>query len=117
MLTNLVDKTILNQAALFGLLTDLDLPKLFRSRAELFLIRRCFHMVGDGIEPAAATLTCIIAGMVFYCGYILGVYPATLLAQKFRAGKVCASLVLVWSVAEILLLPTRIPKAWATIHR
>lgn len=40
--------------------------------------------------------------MIFYCGFLLGVYPATLLVQKYAAGKVCAGLVLAWAVVEVL---------------
>lgn len=40
--------------------------------------------------------------MIFYCGYILGVYPAVLIAQRYRAGKVCAGLIFAWAVVEIL---------------
>jgi hypothetical protein len=53
-------------------------------------------------EFSSRSLTFSIVGMVFYCGYILGVYPATLLGQKFHSGKVCAFLVVIWSIVEVL---------------
>lgn len=40
--------------------------------------------------------------MAFYMGYILGVYPITFLAQKYRPGKVCAAIVLIWGLVELL---------------
>jgi hypothetical protein len=41
-------------------------------------------------------------GMAFYCGYILGVYPITFLAQKYRPGKVCAAIIFFWGIVELL---------------
>lgn len=47
-------------------------------------------------------LTINVVGMAFYCGYILGVYPITFLAQKYRPGKVCAAIVFFWGIVELL---------------
>jgi sugar phosphate permease len=79
------DKGVLNQASLFGFLTDLDL------RVE----------VSPGPPPVYSTIRYSQASMIFYCGYILGVYPATLMAQKFRTGRVCGVLVTLWGACEI----------------
>jgi MFS family permease len=79
------DKGVFNQASLFGFLQDLDLQVL----------------VKPGPKPTYSTLRYSQASMIFYCGYILGVYPATLLAQKYRTGRVCGILVTVWGICEI----------------
>jgi MFS family permease len=39
--------------------------------------------------------------MIFYCGYILGIYPAAFLSQKYRPGKVIAALIFVWGFVEL----------------
>ena len=79
------DKGVYNQASLFGFLKDLDLQVLVKA----------------GPPPVYSTLRYSQASMIFYCGYILGVYPATLIAQKFRTGRVCGILVTVWGICEI----------------
>jgi MFS family permease len=79
------DKGVYNQASLFGFLDDLNL------RVE----------VKPGPPPVYSTLRYSQASMIFYCGYIAGVYPATVLAQKYRSGRVCGVLVLVWGIVEI----------------
>ena len=80
------DKSVLNQAALFGILDDLQLRQV----------------VSAGPPVVYSTTRYSLVGVAFYFGYLVGVYPACLLAQKFPAGKVCAGLVFVWSVVEVL---------------
>jgi len=41
-------------------------------------------------------------GMAFYCGYVMGIYPITFLAQKYRPAKVCAAIVFLWGIVELL---------------
>jgi MFS family permease len=79
------DKGVFNQESLFGFLQSLDLEVLVSSTP----------------KPTYSTLRYSQASMIFYCGYILGVYPATFLAQKFRTGRVCGILVTVWDICEI----------------
>ncbi|KAK6387659.1 hypothetical protein LTS17_000928 [Exophiala oligosperma] len=82
------DKTALNQAALFGILQDLDLVKVTKI----------------GATTVSNTERYSYVGMAFYCGYILGVYPITFLAQKYRPGKVCAAIVFFWGIVELLTI-------------
>src|SRR5438477_12406346 len=42
-----------------------------------------------------------VVSIIFYCGYILGCYPISLLAQRFSSGKVCGTLVLVWGICQL----------------
>ena len=79
------DKGVLNQASLFGFLTDLDLRTVVKA----------------GPPPVYSTIRYSQVSMIFYCGYILGVYPATLLAQKYRTGRVCGIMVILWGICEI----------------
>ncbi|KAL4898284.1 major facilitator superfamily domain-containing protein [Aspergillus ambiguus] len=69
------DKSMLSQAALFGLREDLDL------------------MIGNRYSFCAA---------IFYLGFIVGAYPAMVLAQRFPIERVAASIVALWGVCLIL---------------
>ncbi|KAH8673289.1 major facilitator superfamily domain-containing protein [Xylariales sp. PMI_506] len=71
------DKAIIGHAAVFGLRTDLDLTQ--------------------GLRYSNTTL-------IFYCGFILGSYPLSLLAQKLPTAKVCATICLLWG-AIVLTTP------------
>jgi sugar phosphate permease len=87
-LTNMIqyyDKGVLNQASIFGFIPDLGLSVV----------------VSPGPPAVVSTIRFSQASMIFYCGYIAGVYPATLLAQKFRTGRVCGVLVILWGICEI----------------
>jgi len=79
------DKGVYNQASLFGFLTDLDLSVV----------------VSKGPPPVVSTLRYSQASMIFYCGYLAGVYPSTLIAQKYRTGRICGIFVFLWGVCEI----------------
>src|SRR5271156_815939 len=79
------DKGVLNQASLFGFLDDLDLRTV----------------VSPGPPIVYSTIRYSQVSMIFYCGYVLGVYPATLLAQKYPVSKVCGILVTLWGICEI----------------
>ena len=65
---------MLSQAALFGLRTDLGLT------------------VGNRYSMSAA---------IFYLGFIVGVYPAMMLAQRFPIERVASAIVIVWGVCLI----------------
>ncbi|KAF2644324.1 MFS transporter [Massarina eburnea CBS 473.64] len=65
------DKAMLSQAALFGLREDLHLN------------------VGDRYSFSAS---------IFYLGFIVGSYPAVLMAQRFPIERVAAGIVSVWGI-------------------
>ncbi|KAL0940141.1 allantoate permease [Colletotrichum truncatum] len=69
------DKAMLSQAALFGLRSDLELT------------------VGDRYSWAAS---------IFYLGFIVGAYPAMILAQRFPVEKVASAIVTLWGLCLIL---------------
>ncbi|PSN67421.1 MFS general substrate transporter [Corynespora cassiicola Philippines] len=69
------DKAMLSQAALFGLRTDLQL------------------MIGNRYSFSAA---------IFYVGFIVGAYPAMMLAQRFPIERVASSIVTTWGICLIL---------------
>ncbi|KAK3311943.1 major facilitator superfamily domain-containing protein [Apodospora peruviana] len=69
------DKAMLGQAAIFGLRTDLDL------------------LVGTRYSWSAS---------IFYLGYIIGSYPAMVLAQKFPVERVASGLVVLWGLCLML---------------
>jgi Major Facilitator Superfamily len=79
------DKGVYNQASLFNFLIDLDLRTV----------------LSPGPPTVYSTIRYSQASMIFYCGYLAGVYPATLLAQKYRTGRVCGILVTLWGICEI----------------
>ena len=65
------DKAILSQAAIFGLREDLEIE--------------------DGLKYSWVSL-------IFYFGYLVGTYPISLLAQKFRTRVVCSVICVLWAV-------------------
>ncbi|KAL7794056.1 pyridoxal phosphate-dependent transferase [Trichoderma afarasin] len=65
------DKGLLGQAAVFGLRTDLGLTQ-----------GKSFSWVS----------------VVFYFGHIAGMYPGSLLAQRFHPKRTCSILAIVWSI-------------------
>ncbi|TEA21380.1 putative transporter [Colletotrichum sidae] len=69
------DKAMISQAALFGLQTDLGLT------------------VGDRYSWSAS---------IFYLGFIVGAYPAMILAQKFPVERVASVIVTLWGLCLIL---------------
>ncbi|POS79157.1 hypothetical protein DHEL01_v202458 [Diaporthe helianthi] len=69
------DKAMLGQAALFGMITDLDLGR------------------GSHFSWASS---------IFYFGFLVGSYPAMVLAQRFPIEKVASGLVTVWGICLIL---------------
>lgn len=44
-------------------------------------------------------------GLIFYFGHMVGMYPCSLLAQRFRPKRVCSSLTIIWGII-VLLTPT-----------
>ncbi|CAI4219790.1 unnamed protein product [Parascedosporium putredinis] len=72
------DKAVISQAAIFGLRDDLDLQSGLR-----------YSWVG----------------LVFYFGHMVGMYPCSILAQRFRPKRVCSILTIVWGII-VLLTPT-----------
>ncbi|KAF4447338.1 hypothetical protein F53441_9135 [Fusarium austroafricanum] len=69
------DKAMLSQAALFGLREDLGL------------------LSGDRYAMSAA---------IFYLGFIVGAYPAMMLAQRYPIERVASGIVTVWGICLIL---------------
>ncbi|KAJ5116537.1 hypothetical protein N7456_000885 [Penicillium angulare] len=69
------DKAMYSQAALFGLITDLDLA------------------IGNRYSFGAAIL---------YLGFIIGTYPAMTLAQRFPIERVASVIVTLWGICLIL---------------
>ncbi|CRK20587.1 hypothetical protein BN1723_000400 [Verticillium longisporum] len=69
------DKAMLSQAALFGLRQDLNLT------------------VSDRYSWSAS---------IFYLGFIVGAYPAMVLAQKFPVERVASAIVTLWGICLIL---------------
>ncbi|KAF2012447.1 allantoate permease [Aaosphaeria arxii CBS 175.79] len=69
------DKAMLSQAALFGLRTELHLT------------------TGNRYSFSAA---------IFYLGFIVGAYPAMVLAQRFPIERVASAIVVVWGICLIL---------------
>ncbi|KAK2598857.1 hypothetical protein N8I77_012239 [Diaporthe amygdali] len=69
------DKAMLSQAALFGLRTDLDLT------------------TGDRYSFSAS---------IFYLGFIVGAYPAMVLAQKYPVERVASIIVTLWGLCLLL---------------
>ncbi|KXT15312.1 hypothetical protein AC579_2817 [Pseudocercospora musae] len=68
------DKAMLSQAALFGLIPDLDLR-------------------GQRYSYAAS---------IFYLGFIAGAYPATILAQRYPIERVASAIIALWGICLIL---------------
>ncbi|KAF7197448.1 putative transporter, partial [Pseudocercospora fuligena] len=68
------DKAMLSQAALFGLIPDLDLR-------------------GQRYSYAAS---------IFYLGFIAGAYPATILAQRYPIERVASAIITLWGICLIL---------------
>ncbi|KAL2129716.1 hypothetical protein VTI74DRAFT_7415 [Chaetomium olivicolor] len=69
------DKAMLSQAALFGLRKDLDLQ------------------TGNRYSMTAS---------IFYLGFIIGAYPAMVLAQRFPVERVASCIVTLWGLTLIL---------------
>ena len=65
------DKAVISQAAIFGFRRDLDLE--------------------TDLRYSWATL-------IFYFGHMVGMYPSSLLAQRYRPRRVCISLTILWSL-------------------
>ncbi|KAF4439158.1 transporter [Fusarium acutatum] len=64
--------------------------KYLFSHAALFGMRKDLHLsIGNRYS---------MAGSIFYLGYILGAYPATFLAQRYRVNRVIFALVLLWGI-------------------
>lgn len=72
------DKAVISHAAVFGLRDDLDLKKGLR-----------YSWVG----------------LIFYFGHMIGMYPCSLLAQRFTPKRVCSTLTIIWGII-VLLTPT-----------
>ena len=72
------DKLVLSHAAVFGIRDDLGLQ--------------------DGLRYSWV-------GLIFYFGHMVGMYPCSLLAQRFRPKRVCSSLTIIWGII-VLLTPT-----------
>jgi len=68
------DKAMISQAALFGLRTDLELT------------------VGNRFSFASS---------IFYLGFIVGAYPAIVMAQRFPIERVAAGIILIWGICLI----------------
>ncbi|KAK4495068.1 hypothetical protein PRZ48_013395 [Zasmidium cellare] len=71
------DKAMLSQAALFGLRDDLDLG------------------IGNRYSFTSS---------IFYLGFIIGAYPAMVLAQKFPIERVASAIVTLWGICLLLTI-------------
>ncbi|KAF5588522.1 cutinase transcription factor 1 beta [Fusarium pseudoanthophilum] len=80
------DKAMLSQAALFGLREDLGL------------------LTGDRYSMSAA---------IFYLGFIIGAYPAMILAQRYPIERVASGIVTLWGICLIL---TVVCKDYKTLY-
>ncbi|VTT69226.1 unnamed protein product [Fusarium fujikuroi] len=80
------DKAMLSQAALFGLREDLGL------------------LTGDRYSMSAA---------IFYLGFIIGAYPAMMLAQRYPIERVASGIVTLWGICLIL---TVVCKDYKTLY-
>ncbi|KIY00055.1 uncharacterized protein Z520_03740 [Fonsecaea multimorphosa CBS 102226] len=79
------DKSILNSAAQFGIVEDLDLATV---------------VMVDG-KPTASLKKFSYAVMLFYWGYFTGVLPATYLAQRIPIGKFVGVSIVVWGLVTM----------------
>ncbi|KAM3419579.1 hypothetical protein BST61_g2918 [Cercospora zeina] len=71
------DKAMLGQAALFGLIKELELRK------------------GDRYSMASS---------IFYLGFLAGAYPAVILAQRYPLERVTSGLVTLWGICLLLTI-------------
>ncbi|KAE8149346.1 major facilitator superfamily domain-containing protein [Aspergillus avenaceus] len=83
------DKAILSQAAIFGLREDL--------------------MIEDGLKYSWVSL-------IFYFGYLVGTYPISLLAQRYRIRVVCSVICVIWAMV-ILCTPACTSYAGLLVNR
>ncbi|KAM5358994.1 hypothetical protein ACJZ2D_014819 [Fusarium nematophilum] len=79
------DKAVISQAAIFGLRSDLGLE--------------------SGLRYSWVML-------IFFFGHMIGMYPCSLLAQRFRPRRVCSSLNILWA---IIVLTTPACKSYGGI--
>jgi len=79
------DKAVISQAAIFGLRSDLDLE--------------------TGLRYSWVML-------IFFFGHIVGMYPCSLLAQRYRPKRVCSALSILWA---IIVLTTPACKSYSGI--
>lgn len=84
------DKAILGSASLLGMLTDLQLSVVVNPHTK---------------PPTTSTQRLSWATALFYFGMLAGLYPMTLLVQKFRVGRVLPVLIVLW-VESILPIRT-----------
>jgi len=75
------DKAILGSATLFGMTTDLHLSVVINATTK---------------PPTVSTQRLSWATALFYFGMLAGLYPMTLLVQRFRIGRVLPILVIIW---------------------
>lgn len=75
------DKAILGSASLFGMTADLHLSVVVNATTK---------------PPTTSTQRLSWATALFYFGMLAGLYPMTLLVQRFRIGRVLPFLVISW---------------------
>lgn len=68
------DKAVISQAAIFGLRTDLGLE--------------------SGLRYSWVSL-------IFYFGHMVGMYPCSLIVQRFHPKQVCSLLTIVWAITVL----------------
>ncbi|KAF5665259.1 allantoate permease [Fusarium circinatum] len=68
------DKVMIGHGAIFGLREDLDIIQ--------------------GLRYSNCT-------MIFFCGFIVGCYPLSILGQKFPTAKVCAAICFLWAIVVL----------------
>lgn len=81
------DKAILGSSALLGITTDLSLSVVVDAHTN---------------PPTVSTSRLSWATALFYFGMLAGLYPMSLLLQRFRIGHVLGPLVIVWGIVCML---------------
>ncbi|KAI9653551.1 MAG: hypothetical protein M1831_005933 [Alyxoria varia] len=81
------DKAILGSAVLFGMTEDLDLSVVVDASTD---------------PPQVSTDRLSWATSLFYFGMLAGLYPLTLILQRFRTGRVLGPLVIIWGLVAML---------------
>ena len=80
------DKSILGSAVLFGMTKDLSLSVIDKSTS----------------PPTTSTQRLSWATSVFYFGMLAGLYPMTLILQRFTMGRILGTVIILWGMIAML---------------
>ena len=86
-MTELFLQAILGSAVLFGMTTDLSLSVVIDAHTK---------------PPTVSTTRLSWATSMFYFGMLAGLYPMTLILQRFKVGRVLGPLVILWGAIAML---------------